>query len=399
MTAARPAPTETRRPTSVPAESPVARIVAEARRRAADGHDVVRLDIGEPDLPTPPHIVEAGIAALRAGATRYVAPAGIPALRAAIAESQRARGLDATPEQVVVTSGAKPMLLYALLALVRRGDEVLLPDPGYPSYAAAVRLAGGRPRRYALAREGARFTLDVEALRAAVTARTRVLVLNTPQNPTGCTLDAADRAAVAAIAEAHDLWVISDEIYAGLRYDDDSAHESVAALPGMASRTVLVDGFSKSYAMTGWRLGYGVMPTSLVPAIVSLVNESTTCAPAFVQQAGLAALTGPQDAAHALRDEFRRRRDALVAGLRDVPGVEAAPPDGAFYVFADVRGLLGRGETSAALAERLLREHDVACIPGSAYGRRGEGMLRLAFTTGVERLGEAVRRIAAVQRF
>ena len=399
MTAARPAPNEKRRGApSAPAESPVARIVAEARRRAAEGRDVVRLDIGEPDLPTPPHIVAAGVEALHAGATRYVAPAGIPALRAAIADAQRSRGLAATPEQVVVTSGAKPMLLYALLALVGRGDEVLVPDPGYPSYAAAVRLAGGRARRYALARVGARFGLDVGALRDAVTPRTRVLVLNTPQNPTGCTLGADDRAAVAEIAAEHDLWVISDEIYSGLCYDGASPPESVAALPGMDARTVVVDGFSKTYAMTGWRLGYGVMPASLVPAIVNLVNESTTCAPAFVQHAGLAALTGPQDAARAMREEFRLRRDALVAGLRELPGVDAAPPDGAFYVFADVRGLLGRGETSAALAERLLREHDVACIPGSAYGRLGEGMLRLAFTTGEERLREAVRRIGEAVR-
>ena len=400
MTAARPVASESRRPTSVPAESPVARIVAEARRRAAEGHDVVRLDIGEPDLPTPPHIVEAGIAALRAGATRYVAPAGIPALRAAIAEAQRPRGLDATPEQVVVTSGAKPMLLYALLALVRRGDEVLLPDPGYPSYASAVRLAGGRPRRYALARTGARFTLDVDALRAAVTPRTRVLVLNTPQNPTGCTLDAADRGAVAAIAEAHDLWIISDEIYAGLRYDDASAHESVAALPGMASRTVVVDGFSKTYAMTGWRLGYGVMPAALVAGVTALVIDSTTCVPAFVQRAGLAALTGPQDLVVAMRDEYRRRRDRVVQALRAMPGVSVSAPAGAFYAFADVRGLLaaangaGAPATSATLARRLLEEHGVACVPGAAYGGRGEGWLRLSFAAPQPRLDDGMRRLA-----
>ncbi|AHG89949.1 aminotransferase class I and II [Gemmatirosa kalamazoonensis] len=369
-------------------------MVAEARRRAAEGHDVVRLDIGEPDLPTPAHIVEAGVAALRAGATRYVAPAGIPPLRAAIADVQRTRGVAATAEQVVVTSGAKPMLLYALLALVQRGDEVLVPDPGYPGYAAAARIAGARVRHYPLARDGAQFRLDVDALRAAVRERTRVLVLNTPQNPTGCVLDDHERLAIAELAEERDLWVVSDEIYDGLRYDDRAA-SSVAALPGMAARTVVVDGFSKTYAMTGWRLGYGVMPSSLVPAVTALVNESTTCAPAFVQHAGLAALTGPQDDAIAMRELFRARRDALVAGLRGVAGVRAEAPDGAFYVFADVAGLLRAGETCVALADRLLREHDVACIPGAAYGRRGEGMLRLAFTTSEERIREAVTRIRA----
>lgn len=370
----------------------VQRIVAEARRLEGEGRDIVRLDIGEPDFPTPPHVVEAGVRALRDGATRYVAPAGLPALRGAIAQSVRQRGIDATAEQVVVTAGARAMLWYALLALVRPGDEVLVPDPGYPGYASAIRLAGGVAVPYALAIGDGRFALDADALRAAVTPRTRVLVVNAPQNPTGMIHDAAALDALAAVARAHDLWVVSDEIYGALAFD--GAAPSVAALPGMAERTVLVDGFSKTYAMTGWRLGYGVMPTAIAARVAGLVSECATCTPAFIQHAGLAALDGPQDAVDAMRASYGARTRAFADALGAIPGVVAAPPAGAFYVFADLSGALAeRGTSSAALATALLAEHDVACVPGSAYGARGEGFVRFACTTEHDRLARAAQRI------
>ncbi|MBV9881065.1 MAG: aminotransferase class I/II-fold pyridoxal phosphate-dependent enzyme [Gemmatirosa sp.] len=382
--------------TGAPNGGVVQRMVAAARRLEAEGRDVVRVDIGEPDFATPAHIVEAGARALRDGATKYVAPAGLPALRAAIAHSVAARGVEAAAEQVVVTAGARPMLWYALQALVGRGDGVLLPDPGYPGYAAAVHLAGGVAVRYALAATPNGFRLDVDALRAAVAPDVRVLVLNAPGNPTGLTLDEAERAAVAALALERDLWVVTDEIYSAIAFDR-SAPTSIAALPGMAARTVLVDGFSKTYAMTGWRLGYGVMPRAVADSVAALVAECTTCTPAFVQHAGLAALAGPQDAVADMRDAYRQRRDLLVRGLSAIPGVVAPPPRGAFYTFADVSGAMARGPWTSSddLAADLLDTHGVACVPGSAYGVRGEGHLRLALTAAPARLEEGVRRIAA----
>jgi len=274
---------------------------------------------------------------------------------------------------------------------------VLVPDPGYPGYAGAVRLAGGAPVPYALAETPDGFALDVDALRDAITPATRVLVLNAPANPTGMVLDDATQLAVAELAATRDLWVVSDEIYGAMRYDG-AAPPPVASLPDMADRTVLVDGFSKTYAMTGWRLGYGVMPRALAESVTALVSESTTCTPAFVQHAGLAALAGPQDAVLAMRDAYRARRDTLVRELNAVGGVRAAPPGGAFYLFADVSRMLAAGSwpDDAALAEELLERHGVACVPGSAYGARGAGHLRLALTAPEERLREAARRIAAV---
>ena len=370
----------------------VQRIVAEARRLEAAGQDVVRLDIGEPDFPTPPHIIEAGVRALRDGETRYVAPAGLPTLRAAVASSVAARGIVATPEQVVITAGARAMLWYALLALVRAGDDVLVPDPGYPGYATAIRLAGGTPVPYAMRCDDGRFWLDADALRAAITPCTRVLVVNAPQNPTGAVLDSAALAAIASVAQAHDLWVVSDEIYSSLCHDAAPA-PSIASLPEMATRTVLVDGFSKTYAMTGWRLGYGVMPVAIAATVTSLVSECATCTPAFVQHAGIAALAGPHDAVSAMRAAYGARTRLLANALRAI-GLVAAPPAGAFYVFADASPLLADGLTTTSLADTLLREHGVACVPGSAYGARGAACLRFACTTSEARLAMAVARIA-----
>jgi aspartate/methionine/tyrosine aminotransferase len=344
-------------------------------------------------------VVEAGVRALRDGHTRYVAPAGIPALRGAVADAMRARGIDACAERVVVTPGAKLLLFHALLALVQRGDEVLVPDPGYPLYAAATRFAAARPVAYAL--DGARgFAPDLDALTAAIGPRTRVLVLNAPHNPTGGTLDAATLEALAALVRRHDLVVLADEIYARFVYDavargPGESAPSLAALPGMPERMVVVDGCSKAFAMTGWRVGYGLLPRWLVPRVTTLVTNSASCTAPFVQHAAVAALTGPQDAVRAQVAALRARRDQAVAALAAIPGVRCAPPAGAFYAFADARALLGRAPgADVRAAEALLDTQGVACLPGSAYGRRGRGHLRFSFAVEEETLAEALRRVA-----
>lgn len=381
-------------------------LVAAARLEAA-GRRVVHLEVGEPDAPTPPHIIEAGVRAMRDGHTRYAPPAGLLALRAAIADAHRARGVPAEAERVVVTPGAKAMIFSALLSLVRPGAEVLVPDPGYPAYAAIVRVAGGVPVPYPLA-EADGFAVDAEAVAARVTARTRVLVLNAPGNPAGGLAPAAALERLAELALAHDLVVVTDEIYARLVYaagevPNDSAadgagpaHPSVAALAGMADRTVVVDGFSKAYAMTGWRLGYGVLPAWLVPAVTKLVAESVSCTAAFVQHAGVAALTGPQDAVARQVAEYRRRARWLVDALDGIDGVRCAMPGGAFYAFPNVAAVLARGATTVdALARTLLEEHGVACVPGSAFGAGGAAHLRLSYAAAPDDLALAVERLRA----
>jgi aspartate/methionine/tyrosine aminotransferase len=368
-------------------------VLMAARRLEAAGRHVIHLEIGEPDFPTPEHVVEAGVRALRDGDTRYGPPAGLPALREAVAASLRERGVEAAPEQVVVTSGAKPMLFYAMLALVEPGDEVLVPDPGFPIYASVARFAGGVPVPYPL--DGARgFTVDPELLARLVTRRTRLLVLNSPHNPTGGVLDGETLARIAALAARHRVTVLSDEIYAGHVYGPPAP--SAAAFPEIRGQTVLVDGVSKTYAMTGWRLGWGVMPAALAERVTRMVVNSTSCAPGFVQRAALAALTGPRAPVEAMAAELRARRALVAEGLNRLPGVRCALPAGAFYAFPDVSGLLSRrGLDARGLAGRLLSGHGVACLAGSAFGPGGEGYLRLAYTAPRPVLREALARMAA----
>lgn len=376
-------------------------VLAAARRLEAQGRDVVHLEIGEPSADTPPHVVEAGIRALRAGLTHYAVPAGIPELRAAVADHVRLRGVRASAEHVVVTAGAKPMLFYALLSLVEPGDEVLCPDPGFPIYESVVRLAGGRPVPYPMDAERG-FRASVDALAELVSPRTRALVLNSPHNPTGLVATGATLAALADLAQRHDLWVISDEVYSRLLYEGETA--SIAAVPGMSERTVLVDGFSKSYAMTGWRLGYGVMPQALQQRVTKLLINNASCTATFVQHAGIAALTGPQDFVTRMGAELRARRDLMVSGLASIDGVTCPSPAGAFYAFPDLSSLLEqRGLTADAFADRLLAEHGVAVLAGTAFGPGGAGHLRLSFAApraeierGVERVACAVEVLAPV---
>jgi len=364
-------------------------VLVAARRLEEAGRDVVHLEIGEPDGATPPHVVEAAVRALHDGQTRYVNPAGLPVLRDAIAASLAWRGVRAAAENVVVVPGAKPMLFYALLAVLEAGDEVLVPDPGFPIYPSVVRFAGAVPVRYPLDALGG---LDAGRLAPLIGPRTRALVLNLPGNPTGgiATTDAPH--AIAELALHHDLVVISDEVYGRIRYDGRA--DSIAALPGMLERTIIVDSFSKSYAMTGWRLGFGVLPAALVERVTTLVVNGTSCTPPFVQLAGLAALTGPQDAVTAAVARLERRRDWLVDGLNGLPGIRCPRPVGAFYAYPDVRQVEERaGLSSRQLAALLLDAHGVAVLPGTDFGPGGAGHLRLSFAVSPADLDLALERI------
>ncbi|HEX4628280.1 MAG TPA: pyridoxal phosphate-dependent aminotransferase, partial [Gemmatimonadales bacterium] len=337
---------------------------------------------------------EAGLRALRDGLTRYALAAGVPELRDAISRSLGLRGVRAFAENVVVTPGAKPALFCAALALVAPGDEVLCPDPGFPIYESVVRFAGGRPVYYPLD-ETREFAPHVEAIAGRITPRTRVLILNLPHNPTGGVMTARDLAALAELAQCHDLWVISDEVYGQIRYD--GRRDSIAALPGMADRTLIVDGFSKGYSMTGWRLGYGVMPASLTDKMTTLVINNVSCTATFVQYAGIAALDGPQDAVSRMVAGLKVKRDLLVRGLNAIDGIRCASPAGAFYCFPDIGGVLERtGLSCESFAERLLAEQHTAVLAGTAFGPGGDGHLRLCYATGA---GQLERALEAIRKF
>jgi aspartate/methionine/tyrosine aminotransferase len=369
-------------------------VLGAAKRLEAAGHRVVHLEIGEPDMATPPHIVEAGVRALREGLTRYALAAGVPELRDAIAGSLAMRGVRATAEHVVVTPGAKPILFCTALAVIEPGDEVLCPDPGFPIYESVVRFAGGRPVYYPLD-QSRDFAPHVAAITERITPRTRALIVNLPHNPTGGVATPRDLESLAELAQRHDFWVISDEVYGRIRYDGQC--DSIAGLPGMAERTVIVDGFSKAYSMTGWRLGYGVMPAWLTEPMTTLVINNVSCTATFVQYAGIAALTGPQDAVTNMVTGLKAKRDLLVRGLNAIEGIRCASPTGAFYCFPDVGGVLDRtGLTCESFAERLLMEQHTAVLAGTAFGPGGVGHLRMCYATAP---AELERALAAIGRF
>ncbi len=368
-------------------------VLARAKALEAEGRKIIHLEIGEPDFDTPPNIVEAAVKALRRGMTHYGPSAGLPELREAICESLwTTRKVRATPDEVVVTPGAKPIIFFGILATVNPGDEVLLPDPGFPIYESVVRFVGATPVSVPLV-ESTGFALDLDWLEARITPRTRLLIFNSPANPTGGIVPAADLERIAALAERHDLWVMADEIYSQILYDGQ--HASIAALPGLKARTILIDGFSKTYAMTGWRLGYGVMPRPLAEAVTRLMTNSNSCTATFVQAAGIEALRGPQDAVAAMVAEFRRRRDLIVRRLNEIPGIRCGTPQGAFYVFPNVTGL---PVDARAFADRLLDEWGVAVLAGTCFGVRGDGYLRLSYANSTENLEKAATRIAEAVR-
>jgi aspartate aminotransferase len=363
---------------------------ARARALEATGREVIHLEIGEPDFDTPRHVSEAAARALLDdGATHYTAATGIEPLRQAIAADVKSRkGIDTVPDRVIVTPGAKPIMFYAMLALVDDGDEVIYPNPGFPIYESMARYVGGTPIAAPL-REANDFRMDVEEVASIITPRTRLLVINTPQNPTGSVLTDDDIARLAQLAVSHDLIVLADEIYGRLQYD--GAPTSIATLPGMSERTITLDGFSKTFAMTGWRMGYGILPEWLVPAFSRLVINSVSCTNAFAQVGAIEALTGPQDTADAYRAEFIARRSLMVDGLNDIPGVSCIMPRGAFYAFPNVTSF---GRTSAEIADHLLYDAGVCGLAGTAFGRHGEGYLRFSYANSRENLSLALERVA-----
>lgn len=362
-------------------------VLVRARALEAQGKHVIHLEIGEPDFDTPGNVIEAGREALQTGWTHYGPAAGLPDLRAAIAEYINQRGTSYSAENVVVTPGGKPIMFFVMLALLQAGDEAIYPDPGFPIYGSMINFSGATPVP-ARIREENDFRLDVDELAALVTPRTRLLVINSPANPTGGVLERTDIEAIARIAIEHDLIVLSDEIYAEILYEGE--HVSIASLPGMAERTIILDGFSKTFAMTGWRLGYGVMPVEFADVIAKLMVNSVSCTAAAVQRAGLEALTGPWEDVRSMLEAFRARRTLMVDGLNAIPGLTCRNPKGAFYVFPNITGT---GLSSKAFADYLLDEHGVAAIAGTSFGEQGEGYLRLSYANSEENLTEALRRM------
>jgi aspartate aminotransferase len=365
-------------------------VLAKAQALEAQGRDIVHLEIGQPDVPTFDNVAQAGVRAIEEGRTRYNPPPGVDALREAIAEDAgQRRGFEVSPAEVVVAPGAKLMLFFPTLTLVEPGDEVIYPDPGFPTYAAMIGVAGGVPVPVTL-REETGFAFDLDAFDEAVSDRTRLIILNSPSNPTGGVLSMEMLEHIAAAAQRHDAWVLSDEIYLRLMFDGGTA-PSMAQLPGMRERTIICDGFSKTYAMTGWRLGYGVMPESLAERLGLLLTHSIGCTATFTQYAGLEALSGPQEQVDAVVEEYQRRRDVLVEGLNGIPGLSCRRPEGAFYAFPNITAF---GLSSQWVAEYLLEEAGVAVLPGDAFGPGGEGYLRLCFANSMENIEVALERIA-----
>jgi aspartate aminotransferase len=363
-------------------------VLARARALEAQGRDVIHLEIGEPDFDTPAHIIEAGAQALRAGHTHYTPPIGVPELRQAIARHiSHSRGVEISPEQVVVTPGAKPIMFFTMLILLEAGDEAIYPDPGFPIYRSMIRFVGARPVPLPL-REEQNFRFDADEFRSLVSDRTRLIILNSPHNPTGGALTRQDLETVAEVAQERDIMVLSDEIYDRILYEGE--HHSILSLPGMESHTILLDGFSKTYAMTGWRMGYGVMPRDLAGQFAKLIINSNSCTAGFTQQAGIAALEGPQDAVRDMLAAFQKRRQVIVEGLNRISGFSCLLPAGAFYVFPNV-GATGR--SSKVVADHLLQEAGVAVLDGGDFGRHGEGYLRLSYANSVENIERALGRI------
>ena len=365
-------------------------VLAKARALEAQGRSIVHLEIGEPDFDTPAPIRAAAARALEEGYTHYGPSAGLPEVREVIAAYvARDRGLTVAPDQVVVTPGGKPVLTFAILACVNPGDEVIVPNPGFPIYESAVRFAGGTPVALVL-REERGFRFAASDLEPLLTPRTKMVVLNSPHNPTGSVLTPGDLDEIASLLRNRDIWILSDEIYSKILYE--GVHESIATRPGMQERTILLDGFSKTYAMTGWRLGYGVMNPTLAKHVARLATNVYSCATSFVQRAAPAALNGPQDEVRAMVAEFRRRREAIVEGLNAVPGVTCAKPAGAFYVFPNITGL---GLKSAEAEHALLQEGGVAALSGTAFGAHGEGYLRFSYANSIENIREGLKRFEA----
>jgi aspartate/methionine/tyrosine aminotransferase len=364
-------------------------VLVRARELERQGKHVIHLEIGEPDFPTPAHIIEAAKQALDEGYTHYGPTQGLPELREVVARYvAKSRQIPVGPENVSVVPGGKPIIFFPILALIEPGDEVIYPNPGFPIYESMIRFSGGVPVPIPLVEERG-FSFDLDTLRQRLSPKTKLLVLNSPQNPTGGLIPPEDIRHIADLVRDRDLMVLSDEIYSRIYYGDQPP-ASIASLPGMLEKTIILDGFSKTYAMTGWRMGYGVMPAWLVDSVNKLMVNSNSCTATFTQRAGIAALEGSQAPTEKMVAEFRRRRDAFCAGLNQVPGFRCALPGGAFYAFANITGT---GMKSKELADYLLYEAGVSCLSGAAFGEFGEGYIRFSYANSYENLMQAVERI------
>lgn len=363
-------------------------VLARARALEAEGRDIVHLEIGEPDFDTPGNIVDAGVDALRAGWTHYGPPPGLPALREAVAEDvARTRHVRVAPEEVVIVPGGKPIIFFTILALVEEGDEVIYPNPGFPIYESMIEFLGARAVPIRLREERA-FGFDVNDLASRISDRTKLIILNSPHNPTGGVLSEKDIRAIAKAIGDRDIMVLSDEIYRRLIFEGE--HFSLMSIPAFRDRTIVLDGFSKTYAMTGWRLGYGVMRPDLATQVSRLMTNSNSCTASFTQMAGVEALHGDQSSVERMRQEFLRRRDVMVEALNGIRGFRCQKPGGAFYVFPNIEGT---GWTSKSLANALLEEAGVACLSGTAFGSFGEGYIRFSIANSIENIEKALERI------
>jgi aspartate/methionine/tyrosine aminotransferase len=363
-------------------------VLARARALEKQGRNIIHLEIGEPDFPTPAHIVEAGKRALDEGWTKYGPTQGFPEVREAIASYiSRTRKIAVGAENVCVVPGGKPIMYFVMTALLEAGDEVVFPDPSFPIYESLIHFLGATAVGVPVV-ESRGFSFDLDTLRRSLSDKTKLVILNSPANPTGGVIPKDDIAQMAALLRDRDLIVMSDEIYSRIWYESEPT--SISSYDGMLDKTVILDGFSKTYSMTGWRLGYGVMPTWLAAAVVQLMVNSNSCTASFSQRAGIAALEGPQDCVTAMVGEFRRRRDAIVRGLNTIPGFRCAVPAGAFYAFPNVSGT--KLETKA-LADLLLNEAGVACLDGTAFGQHGAGHLRFSYANSLDNILEAIERI------
>ena len=363
-------------------------VLNKARALERQGKKIIHLEIGEPDFDTPPNVVEAGIGALRQGWTHYGPSAGLPELRQAIAEDvSRSRGVKVTSDEVVVVPGGKPIIFFTLLALADVGDEVIFPNPGFPIYESMIRYLGAKAVSIRL-REERDFSFDVNELASLITDHTRLIILNSPQNPTGGVLSKHDIHDIADVIGDRNIMVLSDEIYSRLIFDGE--HHSILSIPGFQERTILLDGFSKTYAMTGWRLGYGVMRPDLATHISRLMTNSNSCTASFTQVAGVEAIRGDQTSVENMRSEFQRRRDAFVTGLNRIQGFSCRMPKGAFYAFPNIKKT---GWASKKLAEALLEQAGVACLSGASFGDFGEGYLRFSVANSLENLNQALLQI------
>ena len=369
-------------------------VLAKARALESQGKEIIHLEIGEPDFETPRHIVEAGMQAISDGFTHYGPTAGLPELREAIARNSReVRGTNTDPANVVVTPGAKPIMFYVLLALAEPGVEVIYPNPGFPIYESMIKFAGATPVPMQLL-EDRDYHPDLDSMSGLITDKTRLIILNSPENPCGSALTKQELETIANIVMQHpNVYVLADEIYKDILYTGE--HYSISSIPGMQERTIILDGFSKSYAMTGWRMGYGILPEELVPHVVKLAVNSVSCAASFTQMAAVAALEGPRDEVEAMVAEFAVRRRLIADGLRSIPGINCPEPEGAFYAFPSIKET---GLTSAEFEAKAMNDAGVALLSGSAFGEYGEGYVRLSYANSQDNIKRAIGQLDTMVR-